>query len=446
MDTAVKTVATEDATDWSSYVLRPGEQPPDEAVGAALDALKDVKVELESIVLARQDVIQASLVALLTGEHILQLGAPGTAKSMLMNEIAKRVTDARTGQGLRTYTRLMDKFVTPEMLLGPIDVAAIRNGIYRHIWEGTLADADLVFLDEVFKSSTAILNALLLAINERQADVGTNLRIDIPLITMFLASNEGPTDVDALLAFYDRILLRLNVHYLEPEDFKTMMQSRVAVQRHKMYRQHGQWFVGEGDSGASDVPGGQATHAHLTRNQLYLLQQATNYVAVPPHVLDALVRLRAQLGEKGIIASDRRWSQLLPCLQAAALLRESPVVEDEDLLIMVHALWNRADDITEVRKQIRRVSNPQSAAIQEKFDMAQTAFSTYEKALNKATNEDERLRCTADMSTTLRNLRNELTALRDTMAANKQETGKADAAIAGVKKMLLDVSSKLANI
>ncbi len=449
MNTATieKTLDVQADQDWTNYVPKPGEQPPDEAVGAALASFTAVKDELNATVLARADLITVSLVGLLTGEHVLQLGAPGTAKSMLMNEIARRVVDSSTGQGLSVFNRLMDKFVTVEDLMGPIDVASLKLGKYVRLYEGTFATADLVFLDEVFKSSTAILNALLMAINERMADIGTNQRIHLPLITMFLASNEGPSDIDALLAFYDRILFRVQVQYLERDDFLTMLQSRMAVARHKMFRQHGHWYVAQGGE-QGDLPGDFLPGATITRNQLYTLQQAVNFVAVPPHVLDALARIRQELANKGMTPSDRRWSQLVPTLQAHALLRESPVVEDDDLIIMKHALWNKVDEITEIVKQIRRASNPQSAKVQEVFDQAQAAYVSYQAAFKKAANEQERVSCTADMLTTLRNIRTDLTNLRDQLVAQKQEPAvtKAETAIAKVKSWVVEVSSQLANV
>jgi len=227
-----------------------------------------------------------------------------------------------------------------------------------------------------------------------------------------------------------------------------MMRSRLAVQRHKLYRQHGQWWSADSGQDASPLfP--EAPFAHITRAQLYLLQQALGFVAIPPPILEAVVRLRAQLAEKGIISSDRRWGQLLPCLQASALLRESDIVEDEDLLTLSYGLWNRPDDLTEVRKQIRRVSNPHNAKVIELLEGATKAFKEYEIAVKRSgINEEERLRLTTDMNTTLRNARNELQGLHATLTTNKQEqaANKAMEAVTNVKRMLVEVSTTLANI
>ena len=71
-----------------------------------------------------------------------------------------------------------------------------------------LPQAEIVFLDEVFKANSAILNSLLSVLNERVYTVGGSVW-KTPLISAFGASNEVPNDED-LMAVFDRFLLRVH--------------------------------------------------------------------------------------------------------------------------------------------------------------------------------------------------------------------------------------------
>jgi hypothetical protein len=72
-----------------------------------------------------------------------------------------------------------------------------------------MQSAHVVFLDEVFKGSSAILNALLSFMNER-AFYDRGCRHSVPLQCLFAATNELP-DSDELQAIWDRFTLRCRV-------------------------------------------------------------------------------------------------------------------------------------------------------------------------------------------------------------------------------------------
>ena len=170
----------------------------------------DLERDLNSVLFERDEAIRCALVALLTRQHIVLLGPPGTAKSMLVTELANRISPA-TGGGLRSFVWLMTRFTTPEELFGPISVQGMKKDEYRRILTNKLPEAELVFLDEVFKANSAVLNALLTILNERQFDNGP-ARLAVPLISLFGASNEMPQGED-LAALWDRFALRVMVEY-----------------------------------------------------------------------------------------------------------------------------------------------------------------------------------------------------------------------------------------
>jgi MoxR-like ATPase len=158
---------------------------------------------LEKGLLERQTAVRLTLLAALAGEHVLLVGPPGTAKS----ELARRLH--RVFDGARYFERLLTRFSTPEELFGPLSLKALEDDRYERLTDGFLPTAGIAFLDEVFKANSAILNALLTLLNEREFDNGTG-RVRTPLLSVVGASNEVPTD-EALRAFFDRFLLRVPV-------------------------------------------------------------------------------------------------------------------------------------------------------------------------------------------------------------------------------------------
>lgn len=159
-----------------------------------------VRDDLAANLLERETAIEAALLALLTGEHLLLLGPPGTAKSLLVRSICQRV------DGARFYELMTTRFTTPEEAFGPLSLSALEQDRYQRVTTGMLPEAHIAFLDEIFKANGAILNSLLGIINERvYHEAGQAL--PVPLLSLFGASNESPED-DSLNALYDRFLLR----------------------------------------------------------------------------------------------------------------------------------------------------------------------------------------------------------------------------------------------
>jgi len=150
---------------------------------------------------------QAKLItiALMTREHLVMIGEPGTAKSALVRRAAELLN-------AKFFMYLLTKYTEPSELFGPIDVLALKNGVFKRITEGRLLEAEIVFLDEIFNASSGILNTLLSIINERV--VYDQTQIHVPLWSLFAASNNIPEDKE-LQALYDRLLLR---DFVKPVD------------------------------------------------------------------------------------------------------------------------------------------------------------------------------------------------------------------------------------
>src|ERR1700677_1514036 len=174
---------------------------------------------LQERFLGKDEVIRLLIIAAIAGEHAVLIGPPGTAKSALIRTFARLIQ-------ANYFEYLLTRFTEPNEIFGPVDIAAFREGRYERRIEGMLPDSEVVFLDEVFKSNSAILNALLTLLNERRYSSGGKA-IRCPLLSCFGASNEVPTD-ETLTAIFDRLLLRIRSENLDAYHFQDLLQRGIA--------------------------------------------------------------------------------------------------------------------------------------------------------------------------------------------------------------------------
>jgi len=288
-------------------------------VASPRETLRTIRDELQQIFLERADLIDGALVALLAGQHVLVIGPPGTAKSMLADEVCRRIADARYFQWLLT------RFTTPEELFGAVSLKALEQDDYRRLTTHKLPEAHIAFLDEVFKGSSSILNTILTLMNERRFHNGRTVA-PVPLLTLFAASNELPED-DELLALHDRFLLRFAVDYLS-EDFRflKLLQARPPVARTVI--------------ALADLETARAEAAALD---------------VGGAVLRTVTDVRRELTRKNVVVSDRRYAQAVGVLRAHAYLEGRDAVSEEDVPFLEHVLWRDPAERAEVRGTIREL-------------------------------------------------------------------------------------------
>jgi MoxR-like ATPase len=286
----------------------------------ALEKLKKIRNELKSRYFERDDVIDGAFCALLTGSHLLLIGPPGTAKSQLANDVCRKI------KGARYFQWLLTKFTTPEELFGAVSLRGLENDEYRRVTAGKLPEAHIAFLDEVFKASSSILNTLLTIMNERIFYNGTE-SIRIPLISLFGASNELPSEEDELEALYDRFLLRYAVDYIK-EDFRFLKMLNT-----------------ENDTSEEGV---------ITSEELDACRAEAARVKIPSNILKLISRIRKELGKKGITPSDRRYKQSVSLLKSKAYLEERSEVSEDDLRFLENILWREPGEKAEIQSVIHQ--------------------------------------------------------------------------------------------
>ncbi len=170
-----------------------------------LKPIIEIRNKLLNMFTGRETEILATLTSLVSGEPLILVGPPGVAKTALIESLAKMIN-------AKYFYYLLTRFTEPDELLGPLDIIALREGRYERITRNRLPEAEIVFLDEIFKASSAIRNILLdIILNKRYLN-GTDYK-KLSMISLFTASNEISTDAEDQ-AFYDRLTLRVFVKYV----------------------------------------------------------------------------------------------------------------------------------------------------------------------------------------------------------------------------------------
>lgn len=279
----------------------------------------------------RDEVVKLSLLAALAGESIFLLGPPGVGKSMIARRLKYAFADARS------FEYLMTRFSTPEEVFGPISIQKLKEeDKYERKTEQYMPGANIVFLDEIWKASSSIQNALLTIINEKLYRNGEQeIRVDLKgLIT---ASNELPPSGENFGPLYDRLLLRY--HLREIKSSKHFLEMITGTE--ELYE--------------DPVP----VELKITRADLESWQSDINAVRVEDEVLSVIQIVRQKIEEYNakqdepslqIKVYDRRWKKMIRLLRTSAFLNGREKVDLLDCFLMVHGLWNQPSQLETVQE------------------------------------------------------------------------------------------------
>jgi len=269
------------------------------------------------------------LMGLLARAPIFLLGPPGTAKSNLVRDLCGRIGNGE----LPFFDWLLTKFSTPEELFGPVSMKGLENDHFVRVTQGKLPEARVAFVDETFKASAGILNALLTLLNERKFHNNGKPQ-DTPWELFVGASNETPQD-PALAALYDRFILRyMTVPIQGQKDFVDMITTS-----------------------AETAPGS----AVIDIKGLGEARELMPHVEISQGILDGMLEIRARLIAGGFKPSDRRWKRSMTVVRARAVLYERDKAIKEDLSVLAHVMWNTPDERAKVERLVAEVANPLAA-------------------------------------------------------------------------------------
>ena len=292
--------------------------------------MSQIFVEMNNLFVERDELIKLMELAIVTGTNLLMLGPPGTAKSAITYELCGRIENANYFQWM------LNKTSDPSEILGPFSVKEMENDKFMRITTGKLPEAHIAFMDEVFKSNAPTLNALLTIMNEH-IFYNDGKPVEVPLISMFGASNEPPED-ESLDAMYDRFIFRMNVQYIHDAANKKRMHSNYVDNR----------------AGLLNL----VNKTTITLAEVQALQAAAKAVKVPKDIINKFIRLISDLDRQAVHISDRRQNECFKVMQGSAVLAGRNSVTLDDFKSLVYVLWEKEENIPLIESSILKMVNP----------------------------------------------------------------------------------------
>ncbi len=278
---------------------------------ALIDQLNSVLRYLKSTFVGKDEIIDLMGICLVARENLFLLGPPGTAKSAMVRELSNLLRG-------KTFEYLLTRFTEPNELFGPFDIRKLREGDLVTNTEGMLPEATLIFLDELLNANSAILNSLLMVLNERVFRRGRETK-DLPVLMIVGASNHLPED-EALQALFDRFLVRVQCDNVAPELLSEVLRAGWALEQRNGQKRP--------EIAAEDV---QKLQGQLATVNLQNIQKT-------------YLELIQQLRNCGLRVSDRRAVKLQRLIAASALLCKRRKAIPSDLWVARY-IWDAEEQI-----------------------------------------------------------------------------------------------------
>lgn len=299
------------------------------SVKAIVQKMRIIEAELNQVFFEREEVVRDSFLALVTKQNLFMYGPPGTGKSALTNAINSRIVNSAY------FYWLLNRTSDVSEVVGPYSIAQMEHDKFIRITDGKLVEADIGFIDEVWKANEPVLNMMLPIMNER-IFFNDGKAHKIPLLTLFGASNEFPED-SVLAALYDRFMFREDVEPIKDASSRIKMYKVYSMQRNKGVNFNAKTF--------------------LTLDELYFLQNTCGKVKVPDDILTQFEKMLLTITNEGIIVSDRRRNKCIDILQGSALYNCRNTVTEDDFVSLKNVLWNDLAEIPTVDNIIMKMVN-----------------------------------------------------------------------------------------
>lgn len=305
----------------------------------------------------KETAVKLGLLTALAGESMFMLGAPGCAKSMITRRI-KEAFKADDKDGVKYFETLLNQFTTPEEVFGNISLKALNgqfideNGKkiekeeYRRLTEGMLPEADIAFLDEIWKASPAILNTLLTIVNERKFHNGSKV-MNVPLKALFAASNELPAKGKGLEALYDRFIFRLPVDFIKNEDDFFEMIDQPAHEEFKLNEEDKKLLISNTElkEWAKEID--KVTLSEVSKQVISAIRKEMTLLN------DAMSDEDKKNGELFEVG-DRRWKKIAHILKTSAFLNDRNEVDLMDCSLIENCIWGTEKQQKKAREIVEK--------------------------------------------------------------------------------------------
>lgn len=297
---------------------------------------------LKEYFVARDEEVDLATICAVSQEPLLLVGPPGTAKSDLVVKFTESL-----GIGQSDYFEYMlTKFTEPSEILGPIDIALLKEGRYVRRTQGMLPACRVAFLDEIFKSNSAILNTLLTILNERKF-YQDGRPTPVPLMMLFAATNDIPEQSE-LEAMADRFILKVETRPVKDRHFAELIDAGIM---NEAYRASGQKPWARGAAKLDDFL--------KLRRFMDLCFGASaergrdREVWFPRPVFAEMRRIvRALETEDKVFVSDRKLVKLYKVIRTKAFLEHGGAVQAADLGLLAY-VGNRKDELPVVASKVK---------------------------------------------------------------------------------------------
>ncbi|TMO57103.1 AAA family ATPase [Pseudoalteromonas phenolica] len=316
-------------TDTKSKVRRSVSNNKKASVPSIKNRINQLLEQLGEGLHEREKILAIALLAAISGQNAFLYGPPGTAKSLISRRLACAFKDANY------FEYLMNRFSTPEEVFGPVSIKELKEDRYTRQIEGYLPTANFAFLDEIWKSSPAILNTLLTLINEHVFKNGSDI-VEVPLKALIAASNEVPAENQGLDALFDRFIVRLQVppikeqkHFnallnAKPSSSNPVVEPELTITQHELV----EW-----------------------RQQLYNVQLSDDTLLIIKHIRSALAE---KFEELSVYVSDRRWQRAAMLVKASAFCNGRDRTNHTDVVLLKHCLWTSPENQQSVEEIVMR--------------------------------------------------------------------------------------------
>jgi len=278
----------------------------------AIEKLRSILDHIKGIFIGKDDVIDLLGISLLARENTFLLGPPGTAKSAIVKQFSKAIENGKN------FEYLLTRFTEPSEIFGPFDIRKLKEGDLVTNVEGMMPQASMVFLDEIFNANSALLNSLLMSLNEKVFRRGKEL-LSLPALMFVGASNLLPED-EALDALLDRFLVRVKCDYVDTDLLDQVLLAGWDLENKVQ----------------NETP-------TITPEEIRELQKRSRQVDLGP-IREPYVNLIHALRNAGVSISDRRAVKIQNLIAASAFICERKEAIISDLWILKF-IWDSEEQI-----------------------------------------------------------------------------------------------------